>query len=233
MVQRTMSVMAVILVFAGISLPARAGIVVYDNTVSSSDFGFFSVDSSGRVAPSIDDLHVVGGGQLESVTFSMIGQSLGGPVDAQVVLALDNGDGIPDYVVGGGGTDAVILNRTLSNLGSPFIPTGNASYVSFDALADNVAIPSGATIWAHVGFTRFGFAADVDQVFHGPVAVGSTDGFVYKYGSTGIEPEAAPGGGLFDGLGWKLTVVPEPATLSLFVLAAVAALRRHRSSRAI
>lgn len=212
---------------------AEASIVIYDNTVNSTDFPYLAIADVGggdfQRVPSVDDLQVTGGGLLEEITFAAIADSLGGAVDAAITLALDNGDGIPDFGPGSFESDAILLQKTIAGVNGPggFIPTGNALLVTVDVTADAVNIPADATVWAQVGYTRFGFAADVGQAFFGPVATGSTDPFVYKATPTGIVGEMPDGDG-FEGLGWKLTVVPEPAAASLFALAGVIAMRRRR-----
>ena len=162
----------------------------------------------------------MGGGPLETVTFSIASDSFAGDVitDADVLLAVDDGNG--SY----GAEDTVVYDTTLTGLLAP--GPGQFGQVRFDLItldvaADNVVIPADALVWAGVTFASGG----VKQVLFSPPSVGSPDQYVY-----------VPGEGAFDtlddgfppdtGAGWELTVVPEPATGVLAVLAVLAIRRR-------
>ncbi len=222
-------IMALVALLAGLAATtaASAGIVIYDNTTSPTDFPYLA-NINGERVPSVDDLQVIGGGQLEEITFAAIAETLGGPADAHITLAIDNGDNIPDFGPGSFGSDGIVLEKTITGINGPFgfIPTGNSILIAVDVVGDNVVIPDNATVWAKLGFTRFGVSTDVGQAFYGPLGLGATDGLVYAAGPEGIAGEPAPDQDGFDGLGWKLTVIPEPATLSLFALGLL--IRRRR-----
>jgi hypothetical protein len=198
----------------------HADMLAYDNLVGTSNFPFIATDGGERV-PTVDDLDVIAGGALTQVSFAIIADTLGGAVDAQILLAEDNGDGIPDFG-GPGATDALLLNKMVPGVNGPFgfIPTGNALVVDVDVSADGVTLTPGSTVWAFLSLTRFGFSTDVNSVFYGPIGAGASDALVYQQNLDGsFSSVVPPDNDTSDGLGWQLHVVPEPATALLMSLA--------------
>ena len=207
----------------------HAGMVGYNNLDNTDNLPFIS-QSAGRPAPSIDDLQVANGGTLNGVSFSLIAGSLGGPVDADILLALDDGDGVPNFLAPGS-TDSILLQRTITGINGPFgfLPTGDATIVDVDVSGDNVSIPNGSTIWALANFTRGGFPTDVSQVFFGPIAAGTSDDNVYQIESDGSISAIATGNNPTDaGLGWSLTLVPEPTSALLLAAASIGLISRRK-----
>lgn len=212
----------------------KADMIAYDNLGGTADFPFLASDG-GRNAPAIDDLQITLGGQLTQVSFAVIADTLGAAVDANIVLAEDNGDGLPDFGAPFS-TDTTLLMTTATGLNGPFgfIPTGNATVFDVDVSSANVNLTAGSTIWAEISLTRFGFPADVHTVFYGPIVTGGSDGQVYQRNMDGsVASVTPPDNDTSAGLGWQLHVIPEPASaLCILVACGLITPRRRRSTQA-
>jgi hypothetical protein len=178
----------------------------------------------------LDDLNVVGGGDLASLTFAY-GATAGivtptARADADVRLWVDNGNGTF------GSEDTQIYTEHFSKIVCSAPPASpyclNQYTVNFDPGA--VAIPNNAKIWAGLMFSNQTIGNLMQSVFFGPPTVGSTDGYAYQ--------EDVPAGGLPHviqttaptnaGLGFALSVFPEPASLALLAIGAVSLLGKQR-----
>lgn len=210
---------------------ANADLIAYDNLGATADFPFLASDA-GLAAPAIDDLHIVQGGQLTQISFALIAQSFNNmPLDADILLAEDNGDGVPDF--GPFGADPTLLITTATNInGGGFISTGNATVFDVNVSSENVNVTAGSTLWAMISLTRMGFPADVNTVFYGPIVTGSSDALVYQLNGDGsVSSVTPPNDSTSAGLGWQLQVTPEPTSAMLLLLGCgLIARRRNRKA---
>ena len=226
-----LGILAFVVLAMMITSPAFAGpILAYENIGASwTDIdGLFSVPLGEW---GLDDLNVVGGGDLVSLTFAY--GSLPGfftPVstaDADVMLVVDDGNGA--Y----GSEDTLIYTENFRELTCSSSAPGAAYYlgqhtVNFDP--GDVVIPSGARIWAGLRFSNQIAGNTMQAVFFGPPTVGSTNGFVYAedVGAGGLPHVIAMAAPADAGLGFALSVIPEPTSLTLFALGAMSLLCRRR-----
>lgn len=165
----------------------------------------------------IDDLHVSGGGQLSALSFAVGSNRWGGPIttDANVLLAVDNGDGVYDA------GDAQLLSVPMTSLVAPNPgPQGQLRYAVIDVpLAGvNATVPNNARLWAGVQFTQ-----PARLIVFGPPSAGTTDDSVWVDGQAySMTDLGFPG----TGAGWQVAVTPEPASFAVGVIGLLALRRR-------
>ena len=179
----------------------------------------------------LDDLNVAGGGDLASLTFAY--GSLPGfftPVsraDADVKLWVDDGNGTF------GSEDSQIYTAHFAQISCSSSAPGALYYLNQRTVNFNlgdVVIPNNARIWAGLMFSNRTLGNNLQAVFFGPPTIGTTDGFVYQEdvaagGLPNVMPVDAPSA---CGLGFALSVVPEPASLALLASGTMSVLRRRR-----
>jgi len=183
-----------------------------------------SGDTDGRSFPGdviIDDLHVTSGGLLSTIDFAVTAGGIGGSVTSDLVvgLALDGGNGVPDFA--DGGDDAPLFFNILSGAS---VPIGTVTEMSMDASFAFVTIPDNALLWASVQPSN----PSVAQAFYGAPVVGSTDATVWSpiNGQLDVPGSNDPSLQNSDALGFRLNVVPEPASLVLLIVGGLVLPRR-------
>lgn len=193
------------------SAPARAGIVY---SAMGPQVGGFNVcgtfDDSGGC---LEDLHIAGGGTLQTIRFAVEFAGFGsGPTrDVDIALLLDNGDGLP------GAGDVPLFSQTVPDVNIPAGFEGPPNVVSVDVAAQNIVLPDNATVW---GFLQIHNGFNVGMPVN-EITVGSSDDLVR---TTLGSPTPYPQG---SSLAWELVVVPEPGCLSLLVVGGAALVRRR------
>ncbi len=193
--------------------PVQAGVVY---SALGPQVGGFNVcgtfDDSGGC---IEDLHIVGGGTLETIRFAVEYAGFGsGPTrDVDIGLLLDNGDNVP------GPGDMPLFAHTEPDVNIPAGFEGPPNVVSVDVSAQNIVLPDNAVVW---GFLQIQNGFNVGMPVN-EITVGTSDDLVRTVLGT---PTGYPAG---SSMGWELVVVPEPGTLSLIGLGALL-LRRRRST---
>lgn len=170
-----------------------------------------------------DDMVVSGGGRLTSFRYRLY--NAGGPFFGgsetqswDISLYRDDGDGVPELGTG----DQLLYTNSHVNETILFATQHEESESLF---ASNIIVSSGSRIWGSISGLGFNMQLSLNDV---APAVGSTDTFVYRSGETNDSYDVSQNGGT----GWQMqlnAIVPEPATLTLIGLGAVALLRRRRA----
>lgn len=222
---------AVALVTALSASSARAGVVttIYDSIgPGTTGETYFTASANDQYA--YDDLHVAGGGAIDTIRFAYGTEFFGGQAtgDAHVVLYLDDGATSPGSL--DTAEDTLLFSDNLRGI-QAF--TGNFGQVTyrvgeFGFHDPSIIIPDNATVFAGVSFTRIS-GGSLHAVYFAPITVGSSDLFAYPEGGTPVNsidfglPEN-------NSLGWEIDVVPvpEPMTLSLLAIGGIALIRRRR-----
>lgn len=225
----------VLAVFAGalIASPIARGNVIY-STLNGTDG-----DSRGGNAfhPWLDDVFVPTGGILSEIQFSLIVNPFAGVntdqvTDATVFIFADvdtedsrpnpNDPQIPQF----NGIDPLVFKQTLTNLTVPV--DGSLATFSIGGLASqNLVIPDNASMWMGLTVSN---NFNINMPLTGPVSVGSTDPNIYNFIEfTGQYSSSTPTPGPNTaGLALQLSVVPEPASLSILALGCGVVFGRRR-----
>lgn len=212
--------MAGLVVCAGAAAGSDA---IFDNITAEAG-GFLPVTPFDPTLAIVDDLIVDGGGELQDLTFtySYAGAGFGIPtvagLDVEVVLALDNGDGVFNPI-----DESPLFIGSVTNLSAEL----NVVKTHTLALPGGIQVADGSTIWFATTYapqvTNF---LNWGQALYNDRTLGSSDANVYTYdfATNALSTSSYSAG---EGLGAVLTVTPAPA--SVLALAPLGlALRRRR-----
>lgn len=207
----------------GMSVSSASAQTIYDN-FGAPAFNQYVECGSFAMQGCADDMLVANGGRLTSFKYRFYnagGSFLGGSETQSwdIYLLLDNGDGVPNLA----GPDADTLLYT-NNHANETILFGTEHEVTESLFSSNIVVSPGARIWGAVVGLGFNMGASLNDV---APSVGGTDGVVYRFGETNDMFDVSSNGNS----GWQLqlnAIVPEPASLTLFGLGAIALLRRRR-----
>lgn len=200
---------------------------IYDSIGGTSDGLGFSTNVLNNEWV-YDDLHVAGGGLLAGFSFAYGTEAFQGFAegDGEIVIYLDDGATSPGTL--DTNEDTLLVSESYRGLAASAGAFGAVLFERQDQLypVPTVNIPAGATLWAGMTFTST-LGGNLHGVYFSPVSIGSSDNFTYDDNDPPFDLVnfGLPGG---SGLGWELYVVPEPATAALFVIGAVAVIRRRR-----
>lgn len=213
--------------------PSALGSVIYD-TLNGTDG---DVRGSSRFEPWLDDVSIQNGGILSEIKFSLVFDPSSTEVvdqvtDATVFLFADVDDededpdpNDPDFF-SLNGADPLVFKQTLTDLTVP--ADGTLTTFSVSGIASqSILIPDNANMWIGLQVAN---SFHIAMPLTGPVSVGSTNPDIYNFqgfsGSySGLTPSPSPNTA---GLAFQISVVPEPATMSLMVLGSAALLLRRR-----
>lgn len=227
MKKNTWLAMALALLASGTTALAGIPTPIYDSIGGPSDgLGFSTNVLDNQWA--YDDLHVAGGGTLAGYSFAYGTEAFQGFAegDGQIALYLDDGAGSPGVL--DTNDDTLLLTEDFRGLSASAGAFGAVVFEREDVFipVPTINIPAGSTIWAGMKYTRI-FGGNLHAVQFSPISIGSSDQFTYSDASPPFDlisfglPENS-------GLGWELYVIPEPASLSLLAVGAIALLRRRR-----
>ncbi len=227
MKKNTWLTMALALLASGTTALAGIPTPIYDNIGGPSDgLGFSTIVLNDQWA--YDDLHVSGGGLLAGYSFAYGTEAFQGFAegDGEIALYLDDGAGSPGTL--DTNDDTLLLTESFRGLAASAGAFGAVIFEREDVFipVPSIVIPNGATIWAGMKYTHV-FGGNLHGVEFSPISIGSSDQFIY---GDAIPPHDLINSGLPEntGLGWELYVIPEPASLSLLAVGAIALLRRRR-----
>src|SRR5215468_4480965 len=182
---------------------AASATPVYDN-LPPVPLGLAYFTDPGNTQYAVDDLHVVGGGELTQFSFAYGTEFFGGTANgnAEAFLYLDSGAGSPG--VFDPADDTELFRGTVNGLTATTAPFGRVTFQTQTInVAPGVNIPQNANLWAGVTFTRISGNGNLHTVFFGPVGVGTTDAFAYFPGGSRDLSTDFPAN---SGLGFKLDV---------------------------
>lgn len=200
-----------------IAASASAQVVVYDNATTPLNSYFASQTEFG------DEISIGAGWIAHSFTFEYYGENLSG--NEKAVVRFYRNDGVP---VGPSQAPGSLFFESTE------IPLINGNYpVSIvDLVSLNIALPSSFT-WT-VKVTGLTPAETFSLKLYDPPTVGTSFDDIWQFGLDGWELKQAQGlpPGTGSNFGASLTAVPEPGTLTLIGVGALALMARRRSVRA-
>lgn len=214
---------------AGVST-ALAGVPtpIYDNIGGPNDGLGFSTNVLNDQWV-YDDLTVSGGGLLAGFSFAYGTEAFQGFAegDAEVVLYLDDGATSPGTL--DTAEDTLLVSESFQNLSATAGAFGAVIFERQDVVypAPSVVIPNGATLWGGMKYTRI-VGGNLHGVHFAPVSIGSTDQFTYDDNNPPFDLASFYPDDPNAGIGWELSVIPEPASLTLLALGGVGLLLRRR-----
>ncbi len=201
---------------------AHAQDTVFDN-ITDNVGAFQAITNFDPNLAMIDDLRIVGGGELDALTFTYgYSAGFGGPgsqtLDLDIALLLDDGDGVFEI-----GEDAPLHAEELIKLDAEL---GVIHEFTLN-LPGGIIAPDNATIWFATSYTASDPAfVNIGQGLYNDYTLGSSDEFVYIFDFANNNLQSFPQG-QGEGLGAVLTVVPAPASLLVLTGLPLATRRRR------
>jgi len=210
------------IVVAGTAGAAGAGEPVFSNMTDPGSSGFNGL-FPGHTTTLFDDARIVGGGELQDITFNMnYSGGFGAPptIDmfADVSIALDDGDGVlqpeGETPLWEGSSETITLGQ------------GEFGFTTV-GIDPGIVVPDDATLW--VGFeirtTEDTFINFGTQLFD-DFTIGSSDDNIYTFDFDSGNLSSLPNPG--QGVGMGITVVPAPGAAIGLAMGALGVARRRR-----
>ena len=205
-------VVPVVLVLWAVTPAARASRIVYSNIAS------FENDAVGSALQLWDDVMIVGGGRLESLTIRAFNQG-SSPSGLSAVLDINLFDTLNNRPSG-----TTVGSISIDRAGASFAPGLTPAITLTDLVPLGIELPPDATL--AVGLRFPGQSQWAMPFFDPPLVGASQDGYWLGFNPVPVSPVGGVGS-----FGIELVTVPEPGTAgTVLVLAGLGIWSRRRCS---